>query len=228
MSDPAARLSSLPFLRPPVSGWRTRSWATVVLYGVTVVLVALVTIGIEVGLGQPLVDARTPGTSHSLEDAVWHLTAGFVLALAVARRTALWLAPVLSLGLDADHIFGAILPTVTGRTSHSLLCIAAVSLILYALQGRTGALLAGGAVVGHIAVDGGTFPLLGPASTALYPVPLVVSAVLLVAVAATFVLAFRPSSELVRARTLSTIVISTAILLVAMQFLPTVSTFLGN
>ena len=219
-------LVRLPITWPTASSAQRSAIMTVVLFGVTVVVFSAFSIGAEVALGHPIQSANVPGYSPSLLDAVWHVATAFVLVLPARRWASLWLAPTLALGLDVDHIFGDILPTVTGRTAHVVFFIALVGVLLYVVQGRSAAFLAVGAVIAHIAVDGGRFPLFGPVSVGLVRIPLPILLALLPVAAVLFYLAGRDIRELRRPTSL--IALSVVCLAVGAVFvyLPTIATFL--
>ena len=197
-SPPPERSAASPFPFPRVGGHGLRSSriATLVLYGLAVLAFAVAIIAIEVALGDPLVPAKSPGASHSFEDACWHLGTGLALALPARRWTAAWMGAIMSLGLDTDHVFGYVLPTVTGRTDHCIVFLIGGALLLYWLQGRTAGLLTAGAMITHVSLDGGSFPLFAPVSTATYPLPWALTALGVFAAAVMFYLAFRPARGL--------------------------------
>jgi hypothetical protein len=131
-----------------------------------------VSVLLELGAGDTLVTGNLPGPTHSVEDALWHLGTGFLLALPARRRVLLWLGPLLALGIDADHVFGGLFPTVVYRGSHSLVFLVVVVVVLYRFSGPAGAGLGAGGFLVHLAVDGGAFPLFAPLSIAAFPLPL--------------------------------------------------------
>ncbi len=221
-------LFRLPFAVSSPSAVRRSPVVTLVLFAVGAVGFSAFTIGIEVLLGHPLVAAQTPGISHSLLDALWHLATAFVLALPARRWVHLWLAPVLALGIDLDHLFGGILPTVTGRTAHDLLFLVVISLLIYQVQGRSAALLATGAVLAHLAVDGGEFPLLGPFSATSYAIPLAASFAMLVVAALLFFLAGREARELRRPTYVASVLAAAVLVGLVFAYLPAVAAFVGQ
>lgn len=221
------RRGALPYLRAGVVGWRASRLWTLVAYGLTVLGFALFLIGCEVGLGDPLVLARSPGNLRSIEDAAWHLGTGLALALPARRWSAAAMASLMTLGLDGDHIFGDLLPTVIGRTDHCLVFLVAAPFVLYALQGRTAALLGAGAVLAHLSLDGGAFPLFAPVSVATYAFPLAVTAVGAVAAALLFSLAFRPRRVVLSTRSLLAIAVVSAVCVAAYVVLVASVTFLS-
>jgi hypothetical protein len=149
-------------------------------------------IAIELRLGNALHGAHLPGTIFSANDAVWHLSTVLVLALAARRRVALWVAPVMSLGLDVDHVYGSFIGTVTGRSAHDVFFVALVALLLFAVRGRPAALMGVAAAMGHIAVDGATFPFFGPVTTNAWALPFPVEIALVGLAAVLLILAFHP------------------------------------
>lgn len=150
---------------------------------------------VEVLLGHPPLPPHLPEPGASFVDALWHLGTAFLLALPTRQRWAIALAPSLALGLDIDHLFGSIFPTVVTRQAHALLFVVLVGLALYAVRGRAAGGIASGAVLAHIGVDGGSFPLLAPFSTAFYPLNLGEQGVFLVVAAALFLLGVRTARE---------------------------------
>jgi hypothetical protein len=220
--------SHLPFLRATAVGWRASRLTTLVAYGVVVLAFAVALIAIEVSVGDPLVPARSPGASHSFEDACWHLGTGLALALPARRWTAAWMGAIMTLGLDTDHVFGDVLPTVLGRTDHCVVFLAGAAMVLYLLQGRTSGLLAAGAITAHISLDGGSFALLAPVSTTEYAFPLWATAVGVFAAALCFYLAFRPARGLRRPLDLSIIVVIGLVSVLAFLIFTSSATFLFN
>lgn len=218
-------LIRLPITGPKASALQRSAIITVLLFGVAVVVFAAFTIGVEVALGHPLQSATAPGYSPSLLDAVWHLATAFVLVLPARRWAALWLAPVLALGIDADHIFGDVLPTVTGRTDHNLFFLVLIGALLYFLQGRSASFLALGAVLAHIAVDGGRFPLFGPVSVSLITIPLPILLALLPVASVLFYLAGRDVRELTRTSQIAQIAVVSFAVGAVFVFLPALATF---
>ncbi len=218
----------LPITGPTASALRRSGMLTVILYGAAVLGFSGLLVGVEVLLGHPLLNAATPGFSHSLADALWHVVSALAIALPARRWATVWLAPVLALGLDVDHLFGGILPTVTMRTAHSLVFLLLVSAILYIAQGRSAAFLAAGAVLVHIGVDGGSFPFFGPFTVASYGLPFVGSVVFVAAAAGLFFLAGREPSEATRPYPLATMALACAAVLVAFAYLPFLSPFVGQ
>lgn len=162
------------------------------LYLGAVLLWSFGAFGVEVLLGGTVLAPVRPGAGASGVDALWHLGTAFVLALPTRHRWAVLLAPALALGLDIDHLFGAVFPTVVTRQAHALLFVVLVGLALYALRGRTAGLLAAGAVLAHIGVDGGSFPLFAPLSTAFFPLDLAGQVVFVAAAAILFFVSVRP------------------------------------
>ncbi len=130
------------------------------------------------GAGQPL-SAATGPTQGEYIDAFWHLGTGFLLALPTRDRRLLLITPCMSLGLDADHVFGLFLPSAVPRPDHSLLFALLAAAVAYAWKGplARGATIA--AIFTHFAVDGGTFPFLDPLTFARWPLSIPASAALL-------------------------------------------------
>ncbi|HYK92474.1 MAG TPA: hypothetical protein VEY07_00315, partial [Thermoplasmata archaeon] len=164
----------------------------------------------------------------SLVDALWHLLTALGLALPARRWVVAWLAPILALGLDVDHVFGDVLATVTGRTAHDLFLVVLVGGLLYELQGRSAALIGVGAVLAHIGVDGGGFPLLGPISTTFYFPPLAVLILFIGLAAGLFFLAARPLRDLRRPTSVALLGGAIAVVALLFVYLPVVSTFIGQ
>lgn len=138
--------------------------------------------------------AKTPGQSDAV-DALWHLGTGLLLALPSRDRRLYVLAPVLSLGLDVDHVFGLLVPAAVSRPSHSLLFVAVGFLLALVWKGRTPALALAGAVLTHFAVDGGSLPLLDPVSFQRWLLPPWAEAMLLLLCGGLFLLARDPKGS---------------------------------
>ncbi|HZY92440.1 MAG TPA: hypothetical protein VFG07_06690 [Thermoplasmata archaeon] len=218
----------LPYARPDAGRAQRSGIATLLLFATGALVFAAVTIGVEVALGHPLLPPNAPGVSPSLADALWHLASAFLIALPARRWVTLWLAPALALGLDIDHVFGDVLPTVTGRTDHDVLFVLAIGVVLYVLQGRSAALLASGAVLAHIAVDGGAFPFFGPASVTFFAPPLPVLLVMLGAAAGLFYLAGRDWKELWRPTHLASVAAAGFAVGALFLYLPLVASVIGQ
>lgn len=217
-------------LLPSAPGFTTRyGLLTLLVYVAAVVGFVAFAIQVELLLGNPLAAPRAPGVARNATDAFWHLATAFALVLPTRRRGALWLAPLLALGLDVDHVFGYYLPTVTPRSAHDLFFVMLVGILLYLIRGRPAALIAVGATVGHIAVDGGSFPFLGPLTRTLFPLPFVAQAVLVVLAALLFFLAFEPLSALRKNTNWMPLLVSCGIVVGAVYFLlpllPALSSF---
>ena len=155
---------------------------------------------IEVAFGASLRAATPPGPARGLEDALWHLVTALLLVLPARRRTLLWLVPLLSLAIDVDHAFGSLLPTVVGRQAHSLVFLAVVSVVLGHRWGSTGTFLGAGAVLSHLAVDGGSFPIIVPLSTSVVEAPLAFQLLGVGLAEASFFLATRDARDALRLR----------------------------
>ena len=218
----------LPLTGSGAAGWRRSALVTVVLYGALVLGFSLLAIGVEVALGHPLQAATPPGISHSLVDAIWHLGTALVLAIPARRWVAVWLAPVLALGLDVDHVFGDVLPTVTGRTAHDLLFVLLVAGLLYWLQGRSASLFAAGAVLAHIGVDGGGFPLFGPATPSFFSPPLAILITFIGAASALCFVAARPAKEVGTPLGIGGIALASGCVATLFAYLPVLSSFIGQ
>lgn len=120
------------------------------------------------GLGVPYLGPHAPDAAPNLLDALWHVVTGLLLAWPLRDRRALVLLPALTLLLDVDHLFGALWPVAVPRPAHDLLFFALVSALLAGLLGARAAGLALGASLLHVAVDGGSFPLLAPVQVGAY------------------------------------------------------------
>lgn len=118
--------------------------------------------------GVPYLPAQPPAAGPNLLDAVWHLATGLLFALPMRERRALLVVPALTLLLDVDHLFGAVLPVAVPRPAHDLLFFALLAAGLLPTLGRRAMALAVGASLLHVGVDGGTFPLFAPASPASF------------------------------------------------------------
>jgi hypothetical protein len=205
---------------PTAAGFTSRDGLlTLLVFLAAVVGFVAICIPIELALGDQLASPHPLGPGASSTDAVWHLATAFVLVLPVRRRVAIWLAPFLALGLDIDHIYGSYLPTVIGRPAHALLFAVVVALVLFALRGRPAALLGVGAVVAHVAVDGGSFPFLVPITPAFYPLPFSAEVLLVVVAALLFFTAFQPLSALRSPKVLTAFATAVGIVVAADYFL---------
>jgi hypothetical protein len=172
----------------------------IVLFEIAVLVWGAALTSIESALGVALAIRRVPGSSGAGADALWHLASAALLALP-SRRRALWIvAPVLALGLDIDHVFGVLVPGPFPRVAHNLVFLAIVGLILGFTRGRFAGLVAPGAILAHVAVDGGSFPLVAPFSPVSVSLPLWAQTVFLVAAVALFLAAARPLRDLYRPR----------------------------
>jgi hypothetical protein len=215
---------SWAWTRSPGNRWRT-PLGTLLLFGLLDLGFAGLVVGIEVATGHPPQMAHAPSASPSFDDALWHVGTAFLLVLPLRNRLALWIAPVLALGFDVDHIFGTVLPTVDGRSAHDAFFVLMLTTVLYFVLGRSPALVGAGVVVAHLAVDGGTFPWFGPFSTAVYPLPLPLALSLLVLGSAMMALGFRSVREILSPRTLLPIAASCAVIGSVLALVPFVSTW---
>lgn len=198
---------------------------TLFLFGLLDLGFAGLVVAIEVATGHPLQMASPPNASPSIDDALWHIGTAFALVLPLRNRLALWIAPVLALGFDVDHIFGTVLPTIDGRTSHDVFFVVLLAVVLYLVQGRSPALIGAGVVVAHLAVDGGSFPWFGPFSTAGYPLPLSLALALLALASAIMALGVQPVRKILTIRTLLPIAVSCAVVGSVLAFVPFVSSW---
>jgi hypothetical protein len=161
------------FAPPGGSAFSFRQGARIwVLFALAVVAFCALAIAVERTLGDPFLRPHFPAVDRSVDDALWHLATGLILALPLRRRAMLLFGPLLAVSIDVDHAFGGLLPAVAGRQAHSLFFLPLVTLVLYRFAGRAGASLGAGAFLVHLGVDGGTFPLLAPATIARYGLPL--------------------------------------------------------
>ncbi|MCI4317976.1 MAG: hypothetical protein L3J96_05500 [Thermoplasmata archaeon] len=186
------------------------------LFLIGVILWSFGAVAVELLLGGSLLTPHTPRPSPSIADALWHLGTAFLLVLPTRHRVAIALAPALALGLDFDHLFGSVFPAVVGRQAHALLFVVLIGVALYLLRGRPAALLAAGAVLAHIGVDGGGFPLFSPASTALTGLTGVEQVAFCGVGALLFLAAVTPNSEIPRPRTWVPLVAVVAVLAVVL------------
>lgn len=175
---------------------------------------------VERALGDPILTGRLPGGSKSLGDALWHLFTGFLVAIPMRRRLMLLVGPLLALGIDADHIFGTVLPTVVDREAHNLLFLVALGVILAVVRNRSAAAAAVGFATLHIGVDGGAFPLLAPFTTATWGLPYPVAAALIAGAALLAFAAVRPVSELRRPSIGIPWVVAVAVLVLLVPVVP--------
>jgi len=163
-----------------------------------VVAFSLGAMAVELALGNPLAPTQSPAAARNLADALWHLGTAFLLVLPVRHRMLATFTPLLALGLDADHLFGIVAPTVVHREAHDLVFLLLVGVGLAWWLGRAGAFAAVAAALAHIAVDGGSFPLFAPASLAAFSLSWPESLALLAVSAVMLFVAVRPASELRR------------------------------
>jgi hypothetical protein len=178
------------------------SWRTAAVVFIAFVAGVLVwaggTTALEAALGNPLLSPNRPGVSGNLIDAFWHLGTVFVLVLPARNRVMAVLAPMLSLGIDADHLFGTAFPSVVARPAHDLFFVALLGAALLIGFGRAASFAAVSAVATHLAVDSGTFPLLAPFSLTGYSIPIVPAAIVIAGAAVLVVLSVHPFRSLRR------------------------------
>ena len=141
--------------------------------------------------------ASHPGQADAV-DAVWHLATGLLVAIPARDRRLYLLAPALSLGLDVDHVFGLVVPAAVSRPSHTLLFVALAVVVALAWKGRWMAFGVGGAVLTHLAVDGGSLPLLAPVVFSRWTLSPVVEGVLVVFAGGLFLLALGRHDKRIR------------------------------
>jgi hypothetical protein len=142
------------------------------------------------------------GAGPALLDALWHLGSAALLTLAAQDRRVTLLAPPLALLLDLDHIFGYFVPTALGRPDHDLVFAVLVMVLLAWRFGRFPGAVAGTAILAHMAVDGGDFPLFAPLTWSRWSFPFPLQVALCVVVVAGFVLAVQAPRRLWDPRTL--------------------------
>ena len=182
-------------------------------------------VGVELLFGHTLAAGRGGDPVRLVADAAWHFATGVVLALPTRRRGLVLALPLMTLGIDVDHLFGGLLPTVIGRESHSLLFLVVVVAVLYRVFGRDMALLGASATLLHLGVDGGGFPLLAPVTTAAWPLSFPVAVAAIVVAAALVGLAARRLAEMLRPDYLFWTVLSVAAVVVAGFVVPWVQVF---
>jgi len=167
---------------------------------------------LEAALGLPLARGGNVATTANYRDALWHLATGFAIALPMRNRWLYALLPLLSLGLDVDHLFGAAFPTPFPREAHDIVFVLIASVALYLLAGR---FLAGAAAAGwivHIAVDGGGFPLLAPFLAGRFALSYPAAVLGLVLAGTVAFLAVRPVRAFLKPREILPLVVALALL----------------
>ncbi len=200
---------------------------TLTVYAATSLVFAFAALVVELAVGDPLASRHPGSLYYSVADAVWHLATGLALALPTRKRALIVTMPFLSLAIDVDHVFGAALPSVVGRESHDLFFLALVTAVLWRFLGRTPALLGAAATLLHLGVDGGSFPLLAPITTSVWPFPAGV-AIASIALSALLVASTQRSlRELARPREALPLVVAVAAIVVVGAFVPWVRVFNG-
>ena len=215
-------------LRPGRWGWRTGLAGSAVFAALVVGWTgAMATFLWLSGASTPL-PHQLPETA-SLEDALWHLGTAAILAFAAGRRTSYWAAPVMALGIDLDHL-GALWGWVgLHRPAHDLVFLVVATLVLYRLVGRPAALTAAGALLEHLAVDGGTFPLLSPFSRSYYALSYGLEIALLVAAGVLLMVAVRPLRAISTPRWGVRLLLTVGVLALLLAFAqPWIQGFNGN
>jgi hypothetical protein len=167
-----------------------------VVFGLLVILWSASLAPVEAALGHPLYVGGVPAVTPGFVDAIWHLVMALLLVLPARERKLLVLGPALSLGLDVDHLFGAFLPTPFPRVAHNVFFFALATGFLARTAGRYAGLSALGALLTHVAVDGGGFPFLAPIVTTPFGLPFGVSVFLVGVSAVAFCLAASPLGTL--------------------------------
>jgi hypothetical protein len=126
---------------------------------------------LEAALGFPLLRGGSVATTSNYLDALWHLATGLAIAVPSRNLRLCAVLPLLSLGLDVDHLFGGLLPAPFPREAHDLVFLLLAAAAMWVVAGRflAGAVAAGW--IAHVAVDGGAFPLLAPFAATAYPLP---------------------------------------------------------
>lgn len=179
--------------------WRDAA-LLLVLFGFLDLLFCGILDPIESAIGLPLKLDDGPAVASNLRDAVWHLATAFLLVLPLGERRLLVLGPLLSLGLDIDHVFGTYLPEPFARMAHNVIFLALATLALFFFLGRYAAFASAAAILTHLAVDGGDFPLFAPFTAARFSLPYPVELGLVAAATLLFFLAVRPIGDLVKPR----------------------------
>ncbi len=151
---------------------------------------------VEPILGVPLHAPHHLQGVASAIDALWHLTTALVLVLPTRNRLLWVLGPSLALGLDVDHLFGGVLASPFPRLAHDLIFAAALGAGLSVLLGRAAALLGPAALLAHLAVDGGGFPLVAPLSPDGFALVYPAQVAFVIAASLLFFFALRSPAEL--------------------------------
>jgi hypothetical protein len=176
--------------------------------------------------GAPLGSAAPAAANSSISDALWHLGTAVLLALGAWNRTTLWVAPLMALGLDVDHLPGVLGLAAMHRPAHDLVFVVVAVVLLYVVVGRAAALTAGGAVLAHIAVDGGSFPLFSPLTTTRFLLPFPAEVVLALSAALLFYVAVRSAGSLRSPRNAARVAGVTLVVAAVIYFFwPVVATF---
>ncbi len=157
---------------------------------------------VEPLLGVPLHAPHQFQGAASTIDTLWHLATAFVLVLPTRNRLLWVLGPLLALGLDVDHLFGGVLATPFPRLAHDLIFAAALGAALFVLLGRAAGLLGPAALLAHVAVDGGGFPLVAPFSPVEFTLGYPAQVALVIVAGLLFYVALRSPVELRRPRPL--------------------------
>lgn len=188
------------------------------LYLVVVLAWCAALTGLEAAMGLTLRTGGGLASPGNYLDAIWHLATALVIAAPLRNRRLLLLLPLLSLGLDVDHVFGAYLPAPFPREAHDIVFLLIASAALYAIAGRFLAGASASAWITHVAVDGGAFPLLAPFASTAYvlPFPAVVFGIALAAAVA--FAAARPIRAATDAREAVPIIVTVAALAVTLYF----------
>lgn len=153
-------------------------------------------------IGDPLfVPKSPPGGLADFEDGLWHLGTTALLALPTRRPKLIAGAALLSLGFDADHLPGYFGFAVVARPDHNLVFFVVAAGVMFAWQGAAGGFAAAGAILSHIGLDGGKFPLASPLTPHLFGLTFATQ-VLFIAIGGLLIfLAARSPRELLRPRT---------------------------
>ncbi|MCI4350802.1 MAG: hypothetical protein L3K15_04745 [Thermoplasmata archaeon] len=202
---------------------------TGIVFGAVILLWSEGSLLIELAFGAHAHSGSPPPGSFALLDGLWHLATGLVVALPARRRTLLWAAPLFSLGLDVDHVFGAFLPTVLIRPAHDVFLLAILVVVLLVVEGRFAALAAPAAILVHFGVDGGAFPFFAPASLQYYPLSYAEQFGFIVVAVLVMFFSTRRVSELRDRRTMILMGIAIAVLAGMLALIPAgFATFTSN